>query len=108
MMDAGERGELILFERGTPVSDDYTSQVTMTWALYASAWAQVRRGTGEERRQASQEAGSQAATFVTDWNPTLDAVQITDRIQYRSDTWDITDVAPSGNWEIQFTAVRAT
>ncbi len=106
-MDAGERDQLIVFERATVTVDDYGGE-TPAWALYASAWAQVRRGTGQERREASQEVGSQAATFVTDWNPTLEAVEIRDRIVYRADAWDITDVAPDGNKEIQFTAVRST
>ena len=106
-MDPGQRDQFITFERGTAVSDDYTSEGSTTWASLTTAWAQVRRGTGQERREASQEAGSQSATFVTDWNPTLEAVQITDRISYRGDTWDVTDVAPDGNREIQFTAIRS-
>jgi SPP1 family predicted phage head-tail adaptor len=106
-MDPGKRDQLIVFERGTVTVDDYGGE-TSAWAEYATAWAQVRRGTGQERREASQEAGSQVATFVTDWNPTLEAVQVTDRITYRNDTWDITDVAPDGNREIQFTATRST
>lgn len=106
MTDPGEREALITFERATVVVDDYGGTAP-TWAEYTTAWAQVRRGTGQERRQASQEAGSQAATFVTDWNPTLEAVTITDRIQYLG-TWNITDVAPDAHREIQFTAIRST
>lgn len=107
-MDAGERDQLITFLRPVAAStNDYGETVEGTATEYATAWAQVRRGTGAERREASQEAGSQAATFVTDWNPTLEAVEITDRIAYRGDTWDVTDVAPDGNSEIQFTATRS-
>lgn len=106
--DAGDYDQLITFQRPTTAStNDYGETVEGTPGDYATAWAQVRRGSGQERREASQEAGSQAATFVTDWNPTLEAVQITDRIIYRGDTWDITDVAPDGNKEIQFTAIRS-
>lgn len=105
-MDPGKRNELITFQRGAVTSDDYGGE-TSTWADYAQAWAQVRRGTGQERREASQEAGSQSATFVTDWNPTLEAIEITDRISYRGNVWDITDVAPDANKEIQFTATRS-
>lgn len=104
--DAGERDQLITFERFTVTSTNDYGEETQDWALYATAWAQVRRGSGQERRLASQEAGSQAATFVTDWNPTLEAIQVKDRINYHNDTWDITDVAPDGNREIQFTATR--
>jgi SPP1 family predicted phage head-tail adaptor len=108
-MDPGQRDQLITFQRATVAStNDYGETVEGTPTDYATAWAQVRRGTGQERREASQEAGSQAATFVTDWNPTLEAVEITDRIIYRGDTWDIVDCAPDGNSEIQFTAVRST
>lgn len=107
-MDPGKRDQLIVIQRATVAStNDYGEVVEGAPSEYATAWAQVRRGTGQERREASQEAGSQAATFVTDWNATLEAVQITDRIIYRGDTWDITDVAPDGNKEIQFTATRA-
>lgn len=107
-MDPGDRNQFIIVERGTAVPDDYSSAATFTWAEYATAWAQVRRGTGQERREAAQEAGSQAATFNCDWTPVLDTVRITDRIQYRGDAWDIVDVAPDANFEIQFTAVRST
>lgn len=107
-MDAGKRDQLITFVRGTTAStNDYGEPVAGTPTEYATAWAQVRRGTGQERREASQEAGSQSATFVTDWNTTLDQVEITDRIQYLGDVWDITDVAPDAHREIQFTAVRS-
>jgi len=106
-MDAGERNQLITFERATATVDDYGGEAS-AWATYATAWALVLRGTGAERREASQEVGSQQATFDCDWTPTLDAVKVTDRINYRGDVWDITDAAPSANRKIQFTAIRAT
>lgn len=106
MMDPGKRDQLIVFERAAVTIDDYGGE-TSAWATYASAWAQVRRGTGQERREASQEAGSQTATFVTDWNPTLDVIQVTDRIIHRGDSWDVTDVAADAHREIQFTATRS-
>jgi SPP1 family predicted phage head-tail adaptor len=105
LIDAGKRDTLIRFQRGTPTTDDYGGE-TRTWADYARAWAQVRRGTGQERREAAQEAGSQSATFICDWNPTLAAVEITDRIQWNDD-WDIVDVAPMGTRELHFTCVRS-
>ena len=108
-MDAGKRDQLITFYRGTVAStNDYGESVEGAPSPYATAWAQVRRGTGQERREASQEQGEQSATFVTDWNPTLEAVEVTDRITYRGDSWDIVDCAPDANREIQFTATRRT
>jgi SPP1 family predicted phage head-tail adaptor len=106
VIDAGKRDQLIVIQRGTATADDYGGE-TQVWAEYAQAWAQVRRGSGEERREAAQESGSQSATFICDWNPTLEQTAVTDRIQYRSDEWDIVDVAPMGNMEIHFTAVRS-
>lgn len=106
MIDAGKRDQLITIQRGTPTTDDYGGE-TKTWATYAQAWAQVRRGSGQERRQVAQEQGSQSATFICDWNPTLAEVEITDRIQYLSDDWDIVDVAPMETKEIHFTATRS-
>ena len=105
-MDPGKRDQLITFQRATVVVDDYGGEAG-TWATHTTAWAQVRRGTGQERREAGQEAAAQSATFVTDWNPTLEAIKVTDRISYRGGTWDIVDVAPDGNKEIQFTATRS-
>lgn len=105
-MDRGKFDQLITIERGTATTDDHGGE-THTWAVYAQAWAQVRRGTGQERREASQESASQSATFVCDWNPTLEEVRVTDRISYRGDVWDVTDVAPDGTKQIEFTAVRS-
>ncbi len=106
-MDAGERNELISFERGTATLDEHGGE-TLAWAEIATAWTQVRRGKGQERREASQEAGSQSATFVCDWTPTLETVGLKDRVLCRGQAWDITDVALEGsNREIQFTAIRS-
>ena len=105
-MDPGKREQLITFQRATVAVDDYGGE-TPTFADHTTAWAQVRRGSGQERREASQEVGFQAATFVTEWNPTLAAIKVIDRIQYLSAFWDITDVAPDAHREIQFTATRS-
>jgi head-tail adaptor len=106
-MTAGKRTRLITFERGTVSADNYGGG-DPTWATYASAWAEVLFGSGQERREASQEAGSQAATFICLWTPPLASVGVTDRIQFNGSAWDITNVALIGlNKEIHFTATRA-
>lgn len=100
------RNRLITFERATNVDDDYGGE-TPTWAPYAQAYAEVLFGTGQERREAAQETGSQAATFKCLWSPTLDGVKLTDRIQFDAGAWDITSRAPIGlNKELHFTATR--
>lgn len=106
-MDPGQRDRLVTFERGTVTTDDYGGE-TASWATYAQAWARVRFGSGQERREAAQEAGVQAATFEVLWSPTLDDISITDRIQFDGAAWDITNRAPVGlNSELHFTATRS-
>lgn len=106
-MTAGNRTRRIIIERGTTTQDDYGGDVTV-WAPYADAWAEVLFGTGQERREAAQEAGNQAATFIVLWTPTLAATKLADRIQAIGVAWDITSIAPIGlNKEIHFTATRA-
>jgi head-tail adaptor len=105
--DPGLRESLVTFERGTASTDDYGGD-TMTWATVTTAYANVRYGTGEDRRQAAQERAAQAATFECDWNPTLATVALTDRINWDGDFWDITSRSPMGHNEIHFAAVRSS
>jgi head-tail adaptor len=106
MTDPGQRDSLVTFQRGTPTGDDYGGE-TISWATLTTAYARVRYGTGQERREAAQESAAQAATFECDWNPTLAGVLLTDRISWDGDFWDITSRSPLGHNEIHFAAVRA-
>lgn len=100
------RNRLIAFETATTTEDNYGGTVS-TWGQVATAWAEVLYGSGQERREAAQEAGTQAATFICMWTPTLAGVGIKDRIQFDGSAWDITSVAPIGlNKELHITAVR--
>lgn len=105
MPRAGQRTELIVFQRSTPVEDELGGQ-TLTWATYATRRARVRFGTAQEKREAAQEGGVQTATFECERSTTLDAVTLKDRISYLSDTWDIVEVAPLDRKTIRFTATR--
>lgn len=105
-MRAGQRTELIVFERATVVEDDYGGQ-TPTWATYASRRARVRFGTAQEKREAAQEGGVQSATFECVSSAALRAVTLKDRISYLGSTWDITEVAPLDRKTIRFTATRS-
>lgn len=107
-MDPGQRDSLITFQRGVVTSSDYGE--TIDWTnptTVTTAWARVRYGTGQERREAAQERASQAATFECEWSATLAGVLVTDRIRFDSDTWDIISKAPLGHKEIHFAAVRS-
>lgn len=105
-LESGARTQLISFERGTASSDDYGGE-DLSWQEIAQAFAQVRFGTGQERRSAAQEGNEQAATFGVLRTPTLDSVNGKDRIQYMGFAWDITAWNPTADGRgIVFTATR--
>lgn len=104
-MDPGKRESLITVQTGTATTDDYGGEIT-TWGELTQAWARIRYGTGQERREAAQERMSQAATFECEWTSTLAAVGTTARITFDGDNWDIISKAPLGHREIHFAAVR--
>jgi head-tail adaptor len=104
-MNASNRTELIVIQRGTPTEDETGGQ-TMAWATYATRRARVRFGTAQEKREAAQEGGIQTATFECQRSATLDAVTLRDRISYLSSAWDIVETAPLDRKTIRFTGVR--
>lgn len=106
-MDPGQRESLVTFQRGTPTGDDYTPEGTVSWSTLTTAWARIRYGTGQERREAAQERATQAASFECEWSTELASVIPTDRISFESEAWDIVSKAPLGHREIHFAAVRS-
>jgi hypothetical protein len=109
---AGERTTSVRFQRGTPVGDDYTSEVSIDWetlTMDKQVAAKVLYGTGAERRQAAQEGSEQAATIMVNWTPTLATVVPKDRATFDGFAWDITSPpARVGlNDELHFTVVRS-
>lgn len=105
-MSAGTRDDLITIERKTIVEDEYGGE-TETWAPYATAWAQVFYGKGDERRSAAMEQGRQAVTFQVLANTKTRAVEITDRITFSGSVYDIVGISPMDRASVEFTAVRA-
>lgn len=105
-MDPGLRDSLIIFERGAVTVDDHGGE-TRAWGEHLQAWARVKYGTGQERREAAQERFSQAATFECEYSPALAQVELTDHILFDAGTWDITSKAPLGHREIHFTGIRS-
>lgn len=97
-----------MFQRFTATTDDYGDEVE-TWADYAEAWARVVHGSGQERRQAAQEAASVTATFYVLRNPLTAALTPKDRIEWEG-SWDIVSAVPSleFNKEMEVTATRAS
>lgn len=107
-MTAGRRFDQIVFQRGTPATDDYGGE-TMTWATLATEWAAVFYGRGDERRQAAMEQGQQSATFQVPSHTVTQSVTLKDRISHAGSTWNIVGIAPDTpkRGSIEFTAVRA-
>lgn len=105
-MTAGQRNRMIAFQKATVTEDAYGGEQS-AWSDYATTFAEVRFGTGQERREAAQEQAGQSATFIVAWSPALADVKLRDRITFDGGNWDITSVAPVGlNKELHFTAVR--
>lgn len=105
MASATQRTELIIIQRGTASANEY-NEPEFTWATYATLRANVRFGTSQERREAAQEGGAQAASFECVRSALTEAVTLKDRISYLSTTWDITETAPLDRACIRFTATR--
>jgi SPP1 family predicted phage head-tail adaptor len=103
---AGLRDRRVVFQRAATTTDDYGGEV-QTWADLEQAWARVRFGTAQEKRQAAQEGGIQSATFEVIPTPSLLGAQLTDRIQFDGSAWDITEVAPLNRQTLRFTATRS-
>lgn len=107
-MRAGQRTELIIFQRGTATSDAYGQEVlTFPGTELAQRRARVRFGTAQEKREAAQEGGVQSATFECLRSVTLDGVTLKDRIYYLASGWDLTEIAPLDRKTIRFTGTRA-
>lgn len=105
-MRAGELDKQITFETRTTATDDFGGEMEAFGAPF-TAWAKVTFGTGQERRAAAQEQGSQAATFqVRRWSQT-DTVTVRDRIVFDGARWDIESRAAIGRDRLDFTATRA-
>lgn len=104
-MSATQRTELIVFERATFTTNDNNEQIP-SWATYATRRARVRFGTAQEKREAAQEGGVQAATFECINSSTLRSVTLKDRISYLSSSWDLTEIAPLDRKTIRFTGTR--
>lgn len=106
-MRAGVRDQLISFQRDTGTGKDSHGGKTATWTAYTQAWAQVVFGTGQERREAAQEAASTSATFRVLPTPLTLALTTRDRIGgYLGADWDITSVVPLGRDGVEVTAIR--
>lgn len=105
-MNRGAFDRLIVVQRATVVVDDYGGE-TPTWADVEQAWARVRFGVAQEKREAAQESGVQSATFELMPTTALLTVTLKDKIIFDGSDWDITEVAPLERNLLRFTATRS-
>jgi SPP1 family predicted phage head-tail adaptor len=106
-MNVLDRDCLVTFQRATTTTDDYGGE-TQSWTDLQKAWARVRFGTAQERRQAAQESSSQSATFECNPTAALRSVGATDRIAFDGSDWDIQGPGELlDRMTIRFTAVRS-
>lgn len=107
-MGAGERQYVVAFIAPATSTNDYNETVE-DWGnptTLATATANVRFGTAQEKREAAQESASQSASFECLRTPTLDAVPMSARISFDGSQWDLTERAPLDRKTIRFTGVR--
>jgi SPP1 family predicted phage head-tail adaptor len=102
----GEFDRLITVQRATVTSDDYGGE-TPAWANLEQAYARVRFGLAQEKREAAQETAVQTATFEVQPTQVLLGTRMKDRIQFDGSDWDITEVAPLERNLLRFTAMRS-
>jgi len=102
----GAFDRLIIVQHATATTDDHGGE-ELTWTELEKAYARVRFGLADEKRQAAQESASQSATFEVAPTSTLLTVSLKDRIQFDNDNWDIVEVAPLARNLLRFTALRS-
>lgn len=105
MTQPGERSQLVRIQRAVTAADDYGGE-SKTWHDLGTAWAAVRYGTGQERREAAQENASQAATFDFDYSPQTAGIRPTDRLYCFDTVWDVASaVVIRANEAVHVTAI---
>lgn len=105
-MRAGPRNRKIRIERFVTTQNAYNEDIE-TWLEHCSAFAEVKFGTGTERREAAQESATAPATFRVLHTPFTSVVTGKDRIVFDGSFWDISSAVPLGfNEGVEITAVR--
>ena len=106
MPGRGAYDKLVTFQRADTTEDDYGGEETV-WREIEKAWALVRFGSSQERREAAAEQSSQIATFRVLSSIALRTVTAKDRILWDG-AWDIKAPGIPAGPDLEFTATRAT
>jgi head-tail adaptor len=103
---SGRRDREIIVERATVTKSPMGAE-RPSWTEHCRAMAEVRWGSGAERRAAAQERATVPATFRVLRSPSTASITPEDRIQFEGAAWDITSAVPWGRHEIDITATRS-
>jgi hypothetical protein len=106
VIPAGARNALVIFQRAETSTNSYNELVEDGIVEVTRAMARIKFGTAQEKRQAAQEVGVQAATFECVRTPKLEGIIMSDRISFDGALWDITEIAPLDRQTIRFTGAR--
>lgn len=106
-MNVGERDQLIRVVRPVTATDDYGAEIEGSTTLIEEAFARIKYGFAQEKREAAQEGASQTATFEVVPTVALEATRLTDRIEFDGSDWDIAEVAKLDRQTLRFTATRS-
>lgn len=106
-LNRGQFDRLVIFKQVTTVENDYGEQIPGGSTTLAEAWARVRFGTAQEKREAAQEAGVQSASFEVVPTAAMLAVPLTATIEFDGSEWDLTEKADLERNLMRFTATRA-
>lgn len=105
MTDPGSRPHLVSIQAAVIVRGGLGGE-TKTWHEIGTAWAAVRYGPGQERREAAQQNASVAATFEFDWSPATAAIVPTNRLFCFNTVWDVASAVVIGaNNAVHVTAI---
>lgn len=96
-MGAGARWRRVRIEAPVIVEHDLGGDEVTGWTLHFICQAEVRFGTGNERRVAAMEGASAPATFRLLKSSETDSVTERFRILLDGVEWDIASIAPSPN-----------
>lgn len=105
-MKRGEYAHLVIFKSSVATTNDHGDE-ELTWSEIERAYARVRFGTAQEKRDAAQEYATQSATFEVRPTSALLGVRLKDQIEFDGSDWDITEAAPLDRKNLRFTAVRS-
>ena len=104
---AGRRNRKVAFYPITVTTDGLGTESEVSGTAIP-AWANVRFGSGDDRREAAQGGSQQTATFRVLSSTSLRGATERWEIEYSGARWGITSIVPIDNEanEIEFTAIR--